>query len=108
MARRRALAFAANLEKMVAALADLPYGPWLAGAASLAEVEARLMRHWLQKLARVSAQPPFQIGLPITFLFLKELEIRNLLTLMTGILLKVPPERLAPLLQERSLEGAHV
>jgi V/A-type H+-transporting ATPase subunit C len=108
MARRRALAFAGGLEEMVAALADLPYGPLLAGAANLADAEARLMRYWLQKLARVLAQPPFQIGLPITFLFLKELEIGNLLTLMTGLLLKVPPERLAPLLQGWAPGGGHV
>ena len=52
--------------------------------------------------------PPFQIGLPITFLFFKELELDNLITLITGMLLDLPSERVAPWLWRRVAGGGHV
>jgi V/A-type H+-transporting ATPase subunit C len=106
--RRRDLAFAPDLAELLLRLPPQPYGDLLAGAADLAEVEARLSRHWLEALERVLSLAPFQIGLPITYLFLKELEVQNLITLLTGLLLRVPADRLSPLLRGRPRGGGYV
>lgn len=100
--RRRHLAFAPSLAELVAGVPWRPYGELLSGAEELAEVESRLARHWLRTLERALGRPPFQIGLPLAYLFLKELEIQNLLTLLTGLSLKVPPEKVRPLLHLRT------
>jgi V/A-type H+-transporting ATPase subunit C len=97
---RRDLAFAPNLADLVGALPP-PYGALLQGAADGAEVEARLQGHWLATLEKVLRLPPFQVGLPLTYLFLKELELDNLITLITGKLLNLSAERVAPLLKRR-------
>lgn len=106
--RRHDLAFAPNLAAMLDLLPRRPYGELLAGAPDLAAVEERLARHWVKTLEKVLILPPFQIGLPITFLFLKELEIRNLITLVTGMILRIPPDRLSPLLRGRAAGGGYV
>lgn len=105
---RRNLAFAQNLAAMVQHLPGRPYGELLRDADSLVEVEARLMRNWLKTLEKVLARPFFHIGLPIAYLFLKELEIRNVITLFTGIILRVPAERLKPRLMLRTAGESHV
>jgi len=105
---RRDLAFAGSAAEMVARLPRRPYGAMLEGVTEQAEVEARLARHWLKTLERVSRRPPFQVGLPLTFLFLKELEVQNLITLATGKLLNMPGDQLAPLLRWRGAGGGHV
>ncbi len=93
--RRRQLVFAPDLKEMLARLPPRPYGALLGGAGYPAVMEERLSRYWIKTLDRVLARPPFQIGLPVAYLFLKEVEIRHLITLMTGILLKVPHEQLS-------------
>lgn len=101
---RRDLAFAQSLADLAARLPH-PYGALLQGAADDSEVEARLQRHWLAALEKVLRRPPFQMGLPVAYLFMKELELDNLITLITGKLLNLPPERVAPLLRRRFLGG---
>ena len=78
------------------------------GAEDRAEVEARLRQHWMATLEKNLARPPFQIGLPITFLFFKELELDNLITLITGMLLDLPSEKVAPWLWRQGAGGGHV
>jgi hypothetical protein len=89
-------------------LPPYPYGDLLQGAADLAEVEIRLSSFWTQALGRVLIRPPFQIGLPLAYLFLKELEIHHLITLLTGLILKIPSNRLTPWLPGRAAGGRYV
>ncbi len=105
---RRDLAFAANVADMAARLPREIYVQLLKGAEDGAAVEDRLQEYWLGVLEKVLLQPPFQVGLPITYLFLKELELDNLLTLITGMYLKVPAEQLAPRLRRRQAGARHV
>jgi vacuolar-type H+-ATPase subunit C/Vma6 len=93
---RRALAFATNAAARIAALPSAKMADWLQGSADFSEVEARLQKLWFQTLKQVFDRPPFQMALPLAYLFFKELELDNLVTLITGLLLKVPMEQLAP------------
>jgi V/A-type H+-transporting ATPase subunit C len=95
-AARRDLAFASNTGEMILRLPRPTYVELLQGASDRAEVEARLRQHWLATLENRLAQPPFQIGLPVTYLFFKELEVDNLITLFNGMALNLPAERVAP------------
>jgi vacuolar-type H+-ATPase subunit C/Vma6 len=104
----RDLAFAPDVAAMVAHLPTETYVKLLQGAGDIAAVEERLRQYWLQVLEKVLVQPPFQIGVPVNYLFLKELELDNLITLITGMYLKVPSERLAPLLRRRPAGAPHV
>jgi V/A-type H+/Na+-transporting ATPase subunit C len=106
--RRHDLAFAPDLYTLPSILPKRPYGDLLQGATDLAAVETRLWSFWAQTLGKVLSRPPFQIGLPIAYLFLKELEIHNLITLLTGLILRIPTDRLAPWLQGRAAGGLHV
>jgi V/A-type H+-transporting ATPase subunit C len=107
-AARRDLAFAPNNGEMILRLPRPAFIELLQGAEDRAVVEARLRQYWLATLERSLARPPFQIGLPITFLFFKELELDNLITLVTGMLLNLPSERVAPWLWRREAGGFHV
>jgi len=107
-AARRDLAFAPHTGEMILRLPRPAYIELLQGAADRAAVEARLRQYWLTALERGLARPPFQIGLPLTFLFFKELELDNLITLITGMLLNLPAERVAPQLWRREAGGLHV
>jgi V/A-type H+-transporting ATPase subunit C len=107
-AARHDLAFAADTGEMILRLPRRSYIELLQGAGDRAEVETRLRQHWMAVLSKSMALPPFQIGLPITFLFLKELELDNLITLITGMLLELPSERVAPWLWRRVAGGRHV
>ncbi|MGA9754669.1 MAG: V-type ATPase subunit [Desulfobaccales bacterium] len=107
-AARRDLAFAANTGEMILRLPRPSYIELLQGAADRADVEARLRQHWLATLERALARPPFQIGLPVTYLFFKELELDNLVTLVTGKMLNLPAERVEPWLWRRAAGGVHV
>ena len=107
-AARRDLAFAPNTGEMILRLPRQAYVELLQGAADRAEVEVRLRQHWMTTLTKNLAQPPFQIGLPLTFLFFKELEIDNLITLFTGLVLNLPAEKIAPWLRLRAAGGSYV
>jgi V/A-type H+-transporting ATPase subunit C len=106
--RRHDLAFAANLETMIASLPRRPYGELLAGVKDLVGLEERLARYWVKTLEKILVLPPFQIGLPMTYLFLKEMEIRNLITLVAGLILQIPADRLGLLIQGRAAGGGYV
>jgi V/A-type H+-transporting ATPase subunit C len=105
---RRDLAFAPNTGEMILRLPRPAYVALLQGAEDRAEVEARLRQFWMTTLTKNLVQPPFQIGLPLTYLFLKELEIDNLITLFTGMMLNLPAEQVAPWLWRRAAGGLHV
>jgi vacuolar-type H+-ATPase subunit C/Vma6 len=107
-AARRDLAFATNTGEMILHLPRPAYIDLLQGAEDRAAVEARLRQYWLATLEKNLDRPPFQIGLPITYLFFKELEVDNLLTLVAGRLLNLPSERVAPWLRRRAGGGRHV
>lgn len=107
-AARRDLAFASNTGEMILRLPRPAYGELLQGAQDRAEVEARLRQFWMTTLESSRAQPPFQIGLPLSYLFFKELEIDNLITLFTGMVLSLPAEQVAPWLWCRAAGGLHV
>jgi V/A-type H+-transporting ATPase subunit C len=105
---RRRLAFAPDLEALVAELPPQPYGKMLSGAGKVAEVERRLQDFWLKSLTRVLSLPLFQIGLPVAYLFLKELEVTDLITMMTGLRLKLTAERIHPYLHGKAAGQTHV
>jgi V/A-type H+-transporting ATPase subunit C len=105
---RHDLAFAADTGEMILRLPRPGYVQLLQGARDRAEVEARLRQHWMATLSKSLARPPFQIGLPVTYLFFKELELDNLITLITGMLLNLPSEKVAPWLWRRVAGGLHV
>jgi vacuolar-type H+-ATPase subunit C/Vma6 len=107
-AARRDLAFASDTGEMILRLPRQAYIELLQGAADRAELEVRLRQHWMTTLTKNLGQPPFQIGLPLTFLFFKELEIDNLITLFTGMVLNLPTEKIAPWLRLRAVGGAYV
>lgn len=98
---RRHLAFAADITAMVAGLPRPAYVALLQGVEDWQAVEERLTRHWVGTLQKVQGRPPFHIGLPITYLFFKELELDNLVTLVTGMLLNLPADRVATVLRRR-------
>jgi vacuolar-type H+-ATPase subunit C/Vma6 len=104
---RRRLAFAPDLGAMVAELPLRPYGELLRGAGKVAEVESRLQGYWLKTLLKILSRPPFHIGLPMAYLFLKELEIADLTTMMTGLLLNLPSDRINPWLKGKAAGGRH-
>jgi V/A-type H+-transporting ATPase subunit C len=105
---RRRLAFAPDLDALVAELPPHPYGAMLFGAKKVAEVEKRLQDFWLQSLTRVLSLPPFQIGLPVAYLFFKEWEIADLITMMTGLHLKFAADRISPFLRGKAAGLLHV
>jgi V/A-type H+-transporting ATPase subunit C len=105
---RRDLAFAANTGEMILRLPRSVYVELLQGAEDRAAVEARLRQYWMATLEKSLARPPFQIGLPLTYLFFKELEVDNLITLVTGMRLNLPSERVAPWLWRREAGGLRV
>ena len=107
-AARHDLAFAANTGEMILRLPRQSYIELLQGAGDRAEVEARLRQYWMLTLENTLARPPFQIGLPVTYLFFKELELDNLITLVTGKMLNLPAERVEPWLWRRAAGGVHV
>ena len=107
-AARRDLAFAPNTGEMILRLPRQTYVELLQGAQDRAEVEARLRQFWMATLEHSLARPPFQIGLPLTYLFCKELEIDNLITLFTGMVLNLPAEQVAPWLWRRAAGDLHV
>lgn len=104
---RHDLAFAPNTGEMILRLPRQAYIGLLQGAADRVEVEARLRQYWMAVLEKNLAQPPFQIGLPLTYLFFKELEIDNLITLFTGMVLNLPSEQVAPWLWRRAAGGRY-
>jgi V/A-type H+-transporting ATPase subunit C len=105
---RRRLAFAPDLDALAAELPSQPYGKMLLGAGKVAEVERRLQDFWLQSLTKVLYLPLFQIGLPMAYLFLKELEIADLITMMTGLRLNLTAEGIQPYLHGKAAEPSHV
>ncbi|MBW1991938.1 MAG: V-type ATPase subunit [Deltaproteobacteria bacterium] len=105
---RHYLAFAPDLEAMTAALPSRPYGELLQGAGGVAELERRLQDYWLKRLSRVLALPPLQIGLPLAYVFLRELEIADLITMLTGLRLELPTEQVKPYLRGKAAGGRHV
>jgi vacuolar-type H+-ATPase subunit C/Vma6 len=105
---RRRLAFAPDLEAMVAELPPQPYGRMLLGAGKVAEVERHLQDFWLQSLSRVLSLPLFQIGLPMAYLFFKELEVADLITMMTGLRLKLAADQVQPHLHGKAAGQSHV
>jgi vacuolar-type H+-ATPase subunit C/Vma6 len=107
-AARRDLAFAPNTGEMILGLPRPALIELLQGAQDRAEVEIRLKQHWMATLEKSLPRPPFQIGLPLTYLFYKELELDNLITLITGMYLHLPSERVAPWLWRRVAGGLHV
>jgi len=104
---RRRLAFAPDLAALMAELPLHPYGEVLFGAGKVTEVEGRLQDFWLKSLTRVLSLPPFQIGLPIAYLFLKELEVADLITMMTGLRLKFTADRINPYLHGKAAGPTH-
>jgi vacuolar-type H+-ATPase subunit C/Vma6 len=105
---RHRLAFAPDFDALVAELPPHPYGAMLFGAEKVGEVEKRLQDYWLQSLARVLSLPPFQIGLPVAYLFFKEWEIADLITMMTGLRLNTAPDRVGPYLRGKAAGQLHV
>ncbi len=106
--RRHDLAFAPNLAVMIDRLPRRPYGEMLKGVTDLSAVEEGLTRYWVKTLEKVLILPPFQIGLPITYLLLKDLEIRNLITLFTGLILKIPSDQLSRMILGRAAGSRYV
>ncbi len=107
-AARRDLAFAPNTGEMILRLPRPIYVEVLQGAQDRAEVETRLRQYWMATLEKSLDRPPFQIGLPLTYLFYQELELDNLITLVTGMLLNLPSDKVAPWLWRRAAGGLHV
>ena len=91
-AARHDLAFAANTGEMILRLPRQSYIELLQGAGDRAEVEARLRQHWMATLRKAWRARPSRSVCPSRILFFKELELDNLITLITGMLLNLPSE----------------
>ncbi|HSP96578.1 MAG TPA: V-type ATPase subunit [Candidatus Dormibacteraeota bacterium] len=76
-----------------AALARTPYGELLAGAdvRGFDAAVARLWRYLARQVQRMLASYPFHIGVPLGFVLVQEIEIRDLRVLLAAKGLGVPP-----------------
>lgn len=75
---RRALAGAESLAQLVAAVRTTPYGPLLADAKSVRDVERGMTRAFRRLIDVHLGGNPFHLGSTVAYLFLKSLEIQNL------------------------------
>jgi len=81
LAKRRQLAEAANVEEILAALRNSPYGKELADDLPLNTLHIHLYRQLVKQLRKFFAGDPFQIGSILGYLLLKEIEVLDLITL---------------------------
>lgn len=81
----------------VSALQD-PYREALAPATGWAQVQALLGRWFVGELYKTFLKDPFQSALPLSYLLLKEVEVRSLESLLSAVELGEPAERLMDLI----------
>ena len=78
LSHRRALAQAQNMSLVLSALWDVPYGPVATRAESIAQLERALEGHFRDILSAQIGGYPFHLGVTVAYLFMKELEIRDI------------------------------
>ena len=88
------LARAADLPSFLQAL-PAPYDEALGQAQQWVELQGLLDRQFVYALHRVFRRDPFQIGLPLSYLFLKEIEVKSLESLLSAVRTAEKAESLA-------------
>lgn len=78
---RRNLAEATSAAEIVAHLQKSPYGAMLSGHEALPTLHIVLTRYVLRQLRKYFQRQPFQIGVILGYLYLKEFEVSDLLTI---------------------------
>ena len=78
LSHRRALAAAEGMSGIVAALRGTPYVDVLEGVTEPREIERKLAAHFRDVVRDTLSGSPFHLGVTIGYLFLKEMEVRNL------------------------------
>jgi V/A-type H+-transporting ATPase subunit C len=78
---RRKLAEAQGSAEIIAHLQQSPYGKMLSGDESLQTLHIVLARYVMAQLAKYFQRQPFQIGVILGYLYLKEFEVSDLLTI---------------------------
>ncbi len=92
----RDLGTAARAHDVSSFLAALPhpYREALGRVGQWAQIQTLLGRRFVSELYRAFSQDPFQISLPVSYLFLKEMEVKSLGSLLSAVELSEPTERL--------------
>ncbi|MBD3307121.1 hypothetical protein GF339_11905 [candidate division KSB3 bacterium] len=78
---RRGLAQAETTAQILTDLQETPYGKALTGEEPLPTLHIVLTRYFIQQLHKFFAGNPFQIGVILSYLFLKEFEISDILSI---------------------------
>lgn len=78
---RQKLAYSLDQESMIANLSGTPYEHLLTDLEDQELIEARLWSYLLSLIKRIWLGFPFQIGTILGYLFLKEIELKNLIAL---------------------------
>lgn len=96
----RDLGAAARATDLTSFISALPpaYGNALGRAAGWMQVPALLGRRFVGELHKAFLQDPFQIGLPLSYLLLKEIEIKSLESLLSTVELDESAEKLLELI----------
>jgi len=96
-----------NVQNLMRVLDKTPYArafesPAVAGDGSLANVERALNRGHAISCRNAFAGSPFNVGLALAFLFLKNYELRDLFAIINGKANKVPTDRIIKSLISRT------
>lgn len=78
---RRELAETRDTEEIIASLKNTPYGKGLADNVSPSNIYVNLCRYMIDQLKKFFAGNPFQIGVILGYLWLKEFEIADIITI---------------------------
>jgi len=92
------LAESTNIQNLIRAVEKTPYAPALERQVGLnggvARIERALQRNHAARCLNAFAGSPFNVGLAIAFLFLKNYELRDLYTILNGKANSVSAERI--------------
>lgn len=101
------LARSLDLRSFLAALPK-PYSSVLGEANDWTDIRPLFEAWFANRLHRVFQKDPFQVRLQLSYLLLKESEVKALERLLSALALKEPPESLLKLVGLPLAEGAHV
>ncbi len=87
------LARSADLPAFLEALPH-PYREVLDRAEHWGQLRTLFEKRFIGELHQVFGKDPFQVGLPLSYLLLKEVEVKSLESLLSALEMKVPTERL--------------
>jgi V/A-type H+/Na+-transporting ATPase subunit C len=101
------LARAADLPALVQALPP-PYREALSPAEHWGQFRTLFERRFIVELHRTFRKDPFQIGLPLCTLLLKEIEVKSLESLLSAVEMQLPGERLTEWISPPAKGGMRV